>query len=94
MTKQKQIRAVLATDLQAGSDMAYFMTLKIKVTCSFEIVVGLPRTTWCYTPEDRTLHNYCYENLKSCNYMSYPDTWTMLHLPSAAEFMKKIYDNM
>jgi hypothetical protein len=93
MTKQKQIRAVLATDFQAGSDLAYFLTLKIESTFSPEMLVDLQRTTWRYIPEDRTLHNYCYENLKYCNYMSYPDIWAMLHSPSAVEFIKKIYDS-
>jgi hypothetical protein len=32
---------------------------------SSETSVDFQQTTWCYIPEDRTLHNHCCENLKS-----------------------------
>jgi hypothetical protein len=30
-----------------------------------QMSVDFQRTTWCYIPEDSTLHNHHYENLKS-----------------------------
>jgi hypothetical protein len=56
---------------ETGNDKtkAYFSTMKIEATCSSEMLVYFQWTTWRYVPEDRTLHNYCYENLKS--YVSY-----------------------
>jgi hypothetical protein len=37
---------------------------KMEATCSFEIFVDFQRTTRRYIPEDITLHNHLYENLK------------------------------
>jgi hypothetical protein len=34
------------------------------VTCSSETSVDFQRTTWRYSPENRTLHNHRCENLK------------------------------
>jgi hypothetical protein len=41
------------------------LTLKIEVIYSSETSVDFQWTTWCYIPEDGTLHNHCCENLKS-----------------------------
>jgi hypothetical protein len=37
----------------------------MEATCSPETTVNFQRTTWRYISEDRILHNYRYENLKS-----------------------------
>jgi plasmid replication initiation protein len=47
------------------SCLAYSSTLKIEKTHSSETVANFEWTTWCYIPEDRTLHNHHCENLKS-----------------------------
>jgi hypothetical protein len=47
------------------SCLAYTLTLKMEATCSLETSVDFQRTTWCYIPEDSTLHNHRCENLKS-----------------------------
>jgi hypothetical protein len=56
---------------EAGSkpvtSLACSSTLKMKATCSSETSVHFQRTTRRYIPEDRTLHNYRCENLKSYN---------------------------
>jgi hypothetical protein len=41
----------------------------MEAICSFETLVDFQRTTWYYIPEDSTLHNHRYENLKS--YVAY-----------------------
>jgi hypothetical protein len=46
------------------SGLAYSSALKLEETYSSE-TVDFQWTTWCYIPEDRTLHNHCCENLKS-----------------------------
>jgi hypothetical protein len=48
--------------------LAYFSTLKMEAICSFEMLVDIQRTTWCYIPEDGTLHNHSCENLRSYKY--------------------------
>jgi hypothetical protein len=45
-----------------------------------ETSVDFQRTTRSYIPEDRTLHNHRYENLKSYNYYLFP---CKLHSPEA-----------
>jgi hypothetical protein len=40
--------------------------LKMEAICSTEILGDFQQTTWHYIPEDRTLHNHCCENIKSC----------------------------
>jgi hypothetical protein len=35
------------------------------VICSSEMLNDFQRTTWCYIPEDSTLHNHWGEDLKS-----------------------------
>jgi hypothetical protein len=47
------------------SCLVYFSALKTEVTWSSEMSVDFQRATWHYTPEDRTLHNHCSENLES-----------------------------
>jgi hypothetical protein len=37
----------------------------VEAICSSETSVDTQRTTWCYIPEDGTLHNQCCKNLKS-----------------------------
>jgi hypothetical protein len=39
--------------------------LKMEATCSSKVSVDFQRTTRCYIPENRTLHNHCCVNLKS-----------------------------
>jgi hypothetical protein len=39
--------------------------MKIEATCSSEKSVDFQRTAWWYVAEDKTLHNYLCENLKS-----------------------------
>jgi hypothetical protein len=36
--------------------LAYFLTLRMEVTCSSETSVDFKRTLRCYTPKNRTLH--------------------------------------
>jgi hypothetical protein len=45
--------------------LAYSSTLIMDATCSSVTLVVCKRTTCCYIPEDRTLHNHCCGNLKS-----------------------------
>jgi hypothetical protein len=47
------------------SCLAYSSTLKMEVvTCFSKMLVDIQQTTQHYIPEDRTLHNHCYVNLK------------------------------
>jgi hypothetical protein len=46
------------------SFFAYSSTLQMEATCSSELSVDVQRTTQCYIPEHRTLHNHCRENLE------------------------------
>jgi hypothetical protein len=48
------------------SCLAYSSTRKMEVTSSYKLSAGFEWTTWHHIPEDKTLHNDCYENLKSC----------------------------
>jgi hypothetical protein len=43
----------------------YSSILKMEAIYSSETPVDTQRTTWCYIPEDGTLHNRRCENLKS-----------------------------
>jgi hypothetical protein len=43
----------------------YSSILKLEAICSSETSVNVQRTTSCYFPGDRTLHNHRCENLKS-----------------------------
>jgi hypothetical protein len=56
---------LLATYFLLVSYLARSSTLKIAATCSSEMLVDFQWTTWQYIPEDRTLYNHCFENLKS-----------------------------
>jgi hypothetical protein len=47
--------AQLAACFYGVSSLDYFSTLKLEEKCSSE-TSGFLRTTWCYNPEDRTLH--------------------------------------
>jgi hypothetical protein len=53
------------TSVKAGGKQLFFLTLKMKAICSSETSVDSQRTTWCYIPEDGTLHNHRCQNLKS-----------------------------
>jgi hypothetical protein len=44
------------------SYLASYSTLKMDATCSSERSVDFQGATQCYIPEDRTLHNHCYED--------------------------------
>jgi hypothetical protein len=48
-----------------SSSLAYSSTLKMKETCSSETSVDFKRTTRRCIPEDTTLHNRRWENLRS-----------------------------
>jgi hypothetical protein len=50
-----------------NSCLVYSSSLKMEVTCSSEMPVDLPRTTGRYIPEDTTLQNHRYENLRLCS---------------------------
>jgi hypothetical protein len=41
------------------------LILKMEATYSSKTSVYFQWTTWCYSPEDGTLHNHCSDNLKS-----------------------------
>jgi hypothetical protein len=51
--------------LHAGFMLGLFLAPKIAVTCSSEMSVDFQRTAGRCIPEDRTLHNFRCENLKS-----------------------------
>jgi hypothetical protein len=55
---------LLATCFSVVSCLAYCSTLNVE-TCSSEKLVAFQRTTRCYIPQDRSLHNHRCENLKS-----------------------------
>jgi hypothetical protein len=44
---------------------AYSSTLKVEAMYSSEAAIDFQRTTWRYIPEDSTLHNHRFDNLKS-----------------------------
>jgi hypothetical protein len=50
---------------QTGYSLAYSSTLKMEAVCSSKMSVDFHWTTWCYNPEDTTLHNDKCENPKS-----------------------------
>jgi hypothetical protein len=45
--------------------LVYYSALKRDMTCSSETSVDFQRNARRYIPEDRSLHKYCCENLKS-----------------------------
>jgi hypothetical protein len=45
--------------------LAYSATLKMEATFFSEMSVDFQGITWCFTAEDGTLHNHCFENRKS-----------------------------
>jgi hypothetical protein len=57
--------ALLATCITLVSCLTYSSTMKIVETCSSETSINFQRSTRCYIPEDRILHNNSSENLKS-----------------------------
>jgi hypothetical protein len=63
-------QVMLATCFTLVSYLACFSTLKMEATCSSEASVVIQRTTRCYIPEDRALHNYLCERLKSYKFVS------------------------
>jgi hypothetical protein len=52
----------------------YSMTLTKEAICSSETSIDFKRATWCYIPEDSTLHNQHCENLKSYIYFPYSES--------------------
>jgi hypothetical protein len=58
-------KSLLATCFTPVSFSAYSLTMKMEATCSCELSADFQWTTWCHIPEDRTLHDHQYENLKS-----------------------------
>jgi hypothetical protein len=61
----------------AGGKQRCYDTTEMEATCSSETVVDFQRTTWCYIPEDRNLHNHRSENLKS--YIESYQFYQLLH---------------
>jgi hypothetical protein len=51
------------------SCLPYSLTSKMEAAFSSETSVDFQQITWRYTPDDRTLHNHCCENLKSCIFL-------------------------
>jgi hypothetical protein len=49
----------------ADSKSSLASTLKMDMTCSSETSADFQQTTWCYIPDNRTIHNHCRENLES-----------------------------
>jgi hypothetical protein len=68
---QEPIGSIFRTEGQAeqGTSMkpavSTYAIPKIEAMCSTGTSVDLHRTTRCYIPEDRPIHNHGYENLKS-----------------------------
>jgi hypothetical protein len=56
--------AAIACCLLHYSFLTYSSTLKMEVIYSLKTFTDFQWTTWCYIPEDSTLHNHCSENLK------------------------------
>jgi hypothetical protein len=52
------------------SCLAHSSTLKMEATCSSETLIDFQRTARRPTPEDRTLHGYSCENLKSSSFFA------------------------
>jgi hypothetical protein len=50
------------------SCLAYYSTLKMNETCSYEMLVDFQRTIRRCIPEDRTLQGHRCENLKFCKF--------------------------
>jgi hypothetical protein len=48
-------RALLYMSFVLVSCLAYYLTLRMEVTCSSKMLVDFQLTTWCSVPEDRTL---------------------------------------
>jgi hypothetical protein len=62
---KKSPRALLAACFMRVFCLTCSSTLNMEVTCSSEMSVDFQWVTWCYIPEDITLHNHHCENLKS-----------------------------
>jgi hypothetical protein len=58
--------AKCATCFILVSCLAYSLTLKMRATCSSEMLVDLHLATWHYIPEDRTLQNNSSLHLPHC----------------------------
>jgi hypothetical protein len=62
---------LLATCFGLVSCPAYSLTEKMEVTCSSKTLVDFRQSTWCYIPEDRTLHTTAVDYIwnKICKYL-------------------------
>jgi hypothetical protein len=56
--------AQFATSLMLVSCLAYSLTLKMEATRSSKMLVDFQWITWCYIPEESTLHNHHFEKIK------------------------------
>jgi hypothetical protein len=53
--------------MKAGGKHSFFFDPEKVTICSSETSDDFQRTTWNYIPEDSTLYNHRYENLKTDN---------------------------
>jgi hypothetical protein len=63
LAKQENSMKQVASRALLRSCLAYSSTLKMEVTHSSESLVDFQWATWCFIPEDRTLHDHPSENL-------------------------------
>jgi hypothetical protein len=64
--EQVASRPFLATCFMLFSCLSYSSTMKEEEICFSQMLADFQRSTQCYVLEDRTLHNCCCENVKSC----------------------------
>lgn len=64
-SQYKQCINFLYTVVHAGFFLGLIFNHADRVNMSHETSADLQWTTWCYTSEDRTLHNQHYDNMKS-----------------------------
>jgi hypothetical protein len=84
--------AVLATCFHIGFFLGLFLTLKIEAICFSEMSVDVQQTARYYIPEDSTLHNHCYENLKSHMKISTPPSPPTYPLPNIPSHDQKLHN--
>jgi hypothetical protein len=83
--KPSNCSALLVSCFHSGSLLGLFFDFEDEDTCSIKMSVHIHWTTWCYIPENRTVHNNHCVNLKSYSYLMiynlyFRSSWT-LYLP-------------